>query len=202
MMASEQLTYAGIAERLGISTEAARAIAKRQRLVRSRGNDGKTLVSIDFAEIRHRPLPARTPPAAQAAIPPVSEQLPLASPFLDMLEALNARITALEAELAASQAELAAEQQRSAGHRADFERERDRGDRLDTALDRMIAELQAVRALLEAAQTVTTEPVHTTAAAGDRPGNRAGVTSWRWPLALVELVVGLVRLSHSRAPSG
>ena len=199
-MASEQLTYAGIAERLGISTEAARAVAKRHRLVRSRGNDGKTLVSIDFAEIQHRPLPQRTPPADQAAIPPVSEKLPLAGPFLSMLEALKASITALEAELAASQAELAAEQQCSAGHRADFERERDRGDRLDAAVVRMIAELQAVCALLEA-PAVTTEPVHATAAAGDRPGNRAGVASWRWPLALVELMVGLVRLSHSRARS-
>ena len=65
-MASEQLTYAGIAERLGISTEAARAVAKRHRLARSRGNDGKTLVSIDFAEIQHRPLPVRRPPAAGA----------------------------------------------------------------------------------------------------------------------------------------
>jgi hypothetical protein len=189
-MAAEQLTYAGIAERLGISTEAARAVAKRHRLVRSLGNDGKTLVSIDFAEIQHRPLPTRTLPAAQAAIPPISERLPLARPFLHMVETLKARITALEADLASSQAELAAEQQRSAGHRADFERERDRGDRLDTALDRMIAELQAVRALLEAAQAVTTEPVR--APIGDRPGNRASVASWRWPLAFVALVVGLV----------
>jgi hypothetical protein len=106
-----------------------------------------------------------------------------------MVETLKARITALEAELATSQAELAAEQQRSAGHRADFERERDRGDRLvDTALDRMIAELQAVRAL-EADHAVATEPVH---AAGDRPGNRGSVASWRLPLAFVALVVGLV----------
>ena len=191
-MASEQLTYAGIAERLGISTEAARAVAKRHRLARSRGNDGKTLVSIDFAEIQHRPLPARAPAADQAAIPPVSEQLPLAGPSLSMPEALKARITALESELTTSQAELAAEQQRSAGHWADFERERDRGDRLDAVLHRMIAEMQAVRALLEAAQAVTTEPVHATAAAGDRQGNRAGVASWRWPLALWAMVVGLI----------
>jgi hypothetical protein len=48
----------------------------------------------------------------------------------------------------------------------------------------MIAELQAVRALLEGAQAVAAEPVHATAAAGDRAGDRAAVTSWRWPLAL------------------
>jgi hypothetical protein len=191
-MASELLTYAGIAERLGISTEAARAVAKRHRLVRSRGNDGKTLVSIDFAEIQHRPLPARAPAADQAAIPPVSEQLPLAGPSLSMPEALKARITALESELTTSQAELAAEQQRSAGHRADLERERDRGDRLDAALHKTIAEMQAVRALLEAAQAVTTEPVHATAAAGDRPGKRAGVATLALAVRAVAMVVGLV----------
>jgi len=62
-MPTEQLTYAQIAERLNVSTEAARAIVKRNRLPR--------------------------------------EQL---------------------------EAELAAEQQRLAGHRADYERERERAD--------------------------------------------------------------------------
>ncbi len=44
----EQLTYAQIAERLGVSPEAARAIVKRNRLPRSRANDGKTLVAVDL----------------------------------------------------------------------------------------------------------------------------------------------------------
>ena len=43
-MPSEQLTYEQLAERLGITREAARAIVKRQRLPRSKGNDGKTSV--------------------------------------------------------------------------------------------------------------------------------------------------------------
>src|SRR5262249_4073720 len=47
---------------------------------------------------------------------------------------------------------LVAEQQRSAGHRADFERERERADQLVTTQDRMVAELEALRSLLEAAQ--------------------------------------------------
>jgi hypothetical protein len=91
----------GIVERLAISNEAARAVANRHRLVRSQGDGG---VSIDFSEIQHRPLPARTPPADQPAIPPVSERLPLARPFLHMMETLKARITALEAELAFQEA--------------------------------------------------------------------------------------------------
>ena len=60
-MATEQLTYAQIAERLGASVEAARAIVTRHHLPRSRSNDGKTLVSIDVKEIQHRRLPARSP---------------------------------------------------------------------------------------------------------------------------------------------
>ena len=56
-MSVEQLTYAQIAERLGVSPEAARAIVKRHRLPRSHANDGKTLVAIDLGEIRHKPLP-------------------------------------------------------------------------------------------------------------------------------------------------
>ena len=60
-MGVEQLTYAEIASRLGVTSEAARAIVKRHRLPRSPGNDGKVLVSIDLADLRHRPLPARSP---------------------------------------------------------------------------------------------------------------------------------------------
>jgi hypothetical protein len=45
-----------------------------------------------------------------------------------------AQIKTLEAELAAKDAELAAEQQCSEGHRADFERERARSDRLMSCL--------------------------------------------------------------------
>ena len=56
-MPIEQLTYGQIAERLGITSEAARAIVKRHRLPRSRSNDGKTLAAIDLDEIRHKPLP-------------------------------------------------------------------------------------------------------------------------------------------------
>jgi hypothetical protein len=51
-MPVEQLTYAQIAERLGVTSEAARAIVKRQRLPRSRSNDGKTLVAVDQAAAR------------------------------------------------------------------------------------------------------------------------------------------------------
>ena len=60
-MPTEQLTYAQIAERLSVSTEAARAIVKRHRMARSRSNDGKTLAAIDLEEISYKPIPARSP---------------------------------------------------------------------------------------------------------------------------------------------
>ena len=130
-MPAEQLSYAQMAERLSVSTEAARALVKRHRLPRSRSNDGKTLVAIDLGELHHRPLPGRSSPG----VPGVT----------DVVATLKARIATLEAD-------LAAEQQRSAGHRADFERERERADRMVTIQDRLIAELENLRSLLEAAQ--------------------------------------------------
>src|SRR5262245_20447517 len=60
-MATEQLTYDQLAERLGTTREAARAVVKRHRLPRSRTNDGKTLVAVDLDDLRHKPLPARSP---------------------------------------------------------------------------------------------------------------------------------------------
>ena len=107
-MPVETLTYAALGARLTISPKAARSLAKRLRLPRSLSDDGKALVSVDVAEIRHTPRSARhrragdiTPPAAK-------------------IEALQAEIARLEA--------------RAAGHRADFERERERADRLTVEL--------------------------------------------------------------------
>jgi DNA repair exonuclease SbcCD ATPase subunit len=131
IMPAEQLTYAQIAERLSVSPEAARAIVKRHRLPRLRRNDGKTLAAIDLQEITHKPMPARSPRGHRSAA--------------HVVAILKARVAELETELA--QAE-----ERSRGHRADFERERERADQLVTTQDRMVAELEALRSLLEAAQ--------------------------------------------------
>ena len=61
-------------------------------------------------------------------------------------------VTTLKARIASLEAELAEEKQRSAGHRADFERERDRADRMVTAQDRLVGELENLRTLMEVAQ--------------------------------------------------
>jgi hypothetical protein len=126
----EQLTYAQMGERLKISSEGARAIVKRNRLPRSHASDGKTLVAIDLDELRNKPLPARSPRG---------------QPVTDVVATLRARIEQLEAE-------LAAEQQRSAGHRADYERERERADQLVTNQDKLVIQLKNLRLLLQAAR--------------------------------------------------
>src|SRR5438034_10383597 len=129
----EQLTYAQIGERLKVSSEGARAIVKRNRLPRSHASDGKALVAIDLDELRHKPLPARSPRG---------------QPVTNVVATLRARIEQLEAE-------LATEQQRSAGHRADFERERERADLLVRAQEILDIQLKNLRLLLQAERPVS-----------------------------------------------
>jgi transposase-like protein len=103
----EHLTYAELAERLGVTAEAARALAKRMRLQRQRGNDGKARVVVDLAEVQHKAMPARSP----AGDHPVA--------------ALKARIEALQAELAEMEEENATLRAVAFERREDFVRERD-----------------------------------------------------------------------------
>jgi hypothetical protein len=72
LMATEQLTYDQLAERLGTTREAARAVVKRHRLPRSPTNDGKTLVAVDLDELQHKPLPARSPRGHQSVVETVA----------------------------------------------------------------------------------------------------------------------------------
>jgi hypothetical protein len=60
-MPTEQLTYAQIAERLNVSTEAARPMVKRHRLPRSRSNDGKTFCG-GLRAFHHRSKPTTQMP--------------------------------------------------------------------------------------------------------------------------------------------
>jgi hypothetical protein len=121
-MSVETLTYAALGARLNISAVAARSLAKRLRLPRSLSDDGKALVSVDLAEIRHTPRPQSGRQAGNIAL----------------FESLQAAIAGLEAT--------------AADHRADFERERERADRLTVELLQATAETMAakeVTALLE-----------------------------------------------------
>ena len=112
-MTTESLTYSELGDRLGSSPEAARSLARRLRLLRKPGNDGKVRVIVDLAEIHYKPVPASSPDGPQADN-----------------SALNAQIEQLQAELARLEVEKSCLEARVAGHRSDFERERDRCDKL------------------------------------------------------------------------
>jgi len=114
-MSLETLTYAALGARLKISAVAARSLAKRLRLPRSLSDDGKALVCVDLAEIRHTPRPPGGREAGNIAL----------------FESLKAAIAQLEA--------------RAADHRADFERERERADRLNVELLQATAEVMAAK---------------------------------------------------------
>jgi hypothetical protein len=114
-MSVECLTYAELADRLGCSPEAARSLSRRLRLSRRPGNDGRVRITVDLTEIQYKPLPARSPRGDQSSI-----------------DDLNARIEQLEGELARLKVEKQCSEVRAAGHRADFEFERQRSDTLVT----------------------------------------------------------------------
>ena len=117
-MAIDTLTYAELGARLAISPMAARSLAKRLRLPRSISDDGKALVSVDLAEIRHTPRPPGRREAGD--------------------DALAAKITAMQAEIVRLEAA-------AARHRIDFERERERADRLMLELLQANAETTAAK---------------------------------------------------------
>jgi hypothetical protein len=116
-MPIETLTYAALGARLRISPVAARSLAKRRRLPRSLSDEGQAMVSVDLTEIRHTP---RRSGGRQAG------------------DALPTRIVMLQAEIARLEAT-------AAGHRADFERERERADRLIAEVLRATAEATAAK---------------------------------------------------------
>jgi hypothetical protein len=118
-MSVDTLTYAALGARLNISPAAARSLAKRLRLPRSLSDDGKALVSVDLTEIRHTPRP------------PNGRQTGNIAPLAAKTDALQAEIARLQAT--------------AAGHRADFERERDRADRLMVELLQATAETMAAK---------------------------------------------------------
>jgi chromosome segregation ATPase len=117
-MSVEILTYGALGARLNISPVAARSLARRLRLPRSMSEDGKALVSVDLAEIKHTPQPAR-------------RQAEDVAQWTTMVAALHVEIAQLEASVA--------------GHRADFEHERERADRLMAELKQATAEATAAR---------------------------------------------------------
>jgi hypothetical protein len=133
-MSIESLTYADLAGRLGTSHEAARSLVRRLRLPRQLGNDGAVRVNIDLAEIRHhKPLPQRSPRGHRGDF-----------------EALKAQVEQLQAQVIKLETEKSSIDAVAVGHRADFERERERSDKLMT--NTMTLAAVAMSALAKAAR--------------------------------------------------
>lgn len=137
-MPVEMLTYAELGERLKISPEAARALVKRHRWPRSRANDSKTLVHVDLTEFSHTPITRQ--PQAQAG---------------------HQEVTALKQRIETLQTELADMKVIASGHRADFERECERTNKLLAELLKVSTESMSAReraALLEGKLSMLTQP--------------------------------------------
>jgi hypothetical protein len=128
-MTIESVTYADLAGRLGTSREAARSLVRRLRLPRQTANDGTVRVNVDFAEIQYKPVPKRLPRGHRADF-----------------DALKAEIEQLQAEVTKLETEKGTIEAIAAGHRADFERERERSDRLMTNTMTLAAVATSARA--------------------------------------------------------
>lgn len=119
------LTYADLGARLNISREAARSLARRRRLPRSRSEDGKALVSVDLSALRYTPRPRKGRRA-------------------DPLDASMARIEAIK--IGAFKAEITRLEDVATAYRQVFERERERAERLAVELQQASAEATAANA--------------------------------------------------------
>ena len=128
-MGIESLTYADLAGRLGTSHEAARSLVRGLGLPRQMGNDGTVRVNIDLTEIQHKPLPQRSPRGHRGDF-----------------EALKAQVEQLQAQVAKLETEKSSIEAIAVGHRADFERERKRGDKLMTNTMTLAAVAMSARA--------------------------------------------------------
>jgi hypothetical protein len=119
-MSVETLTDVAIADRLGFSSGAFRAFVN-WLLPRQRRDTGNALCAVDLAERPTTTTATSAPDDHQSVVAP-----------------LTARIETLEAELAKLEATAAV-------HRADFERERERCERLMAEALKTTAELMAAR---------------------------------------------------------
>jgi hypothetical protein len=172
-MDGEWVTYRQAAVRLGVSVEAARRRALRGNWRRMPDNRGRTLVMLPEPgpdDIPEHGAPDVSPDTSalvaaleghvetlrahdeqlQAQLSQRDEQLAKAEAGARAVAA-EARATVAEAKVDAAEAELAAERERSHGHRADYERERDRAQALVADMADRIAEAENLRGELAGA---------------------------------------------------
>ncbi len=132
------LSYADLGARLNISREAARALAKRRRLPRSRSEDGKALVSVDLSELRYKPRPR---------IGRQADHIAASMTGIEIAEIEALKTAALETaalEIEGCKAQIAQLEAAAIGYRAEAEREWERANRLAAELQQAAAETMAV----------------------------------------------------------
>ena len=165
-MSVEMLTYAALGARLNVSPKAARSVSRRLGLPRSLSDDGKALVGVDLAEIRHTPRPPRARADNSALLAALKAEIARLETTVgdhradferereradrlavELLQS-TAEITAAQeatARIDALEAEIARLETTAADHSADFERERERADRLAAELLQSTAEMMAAK---------------------------------------------------------
>lgn len=134
-MAEEWLTYSELAERLGVSSEAARQKAIRQRWPRRTANDGKAQVRVDVEDVKAT-MPMRRPKDEPPSDDRPTPDDPLSNP--QILAALGAHIETLKAMVAKAESIADLERERADAERARADGERERADRLSSRVDELM----------------------------------------------------------------
>jgi hypothetical protein len=131
-MEPEWLSYQAVADRLGITPEAARSRAKRLGWRRQTGNDGRALVlvALEPRPPGDAPVTPRSPPGRKA----VDQAI---------VTAVESHIKTLQGDNEALRAQLAASEARAA---ADLAAERTRADKAITAFASLADKLDALAA--------------------------------------------------------
>src|SRR5215211_5440527 len=141
-MSDRLMTYDELAEALGRSTEAARAMVIRKRWRRAMGNDGKARVSVpaellEAPRIPHAPPShTRSEPRAEARTNAPTERTPSEQPVIALLHSRVAELAAELREARGAMSEAQAKASRVEGLETLLTAERERVNDLKAERDR------------------------------------------------------------------
>lgn len=145
-METLSLTYAELADRLGIEREAARQLVKRRRWMKWKGNDGQVRISIPEEALSDRSSTG-TRPDEETGSEPVADRIEPG-----VLSVLTRHIERLEAQLEEAQ-KRAGERDAIAGERDAARAERDvLAAQIEALRDSTSTQVDALRAALVAAE--------------------------------------------------
>jgi hypothetical protein len=138
-MAEEWLTYSDLAERLGVSSEAARQKAIRHRWPRRTANDGKAQVRVDIEDVKAT-MPVRRPKDDPPPDGRPTPDDPLSNP--QVLAALGAHIETLKAMVTKAESIADRERERADSERLRADKEQARADAERTRADDVYVRLE------------------------------------------------------------